>query len=412
MTPTPFRRAFQLCAFALATPLLALAAPNYYAASVGALAEAKMRLDAGDPALRSALEQLVAEADKALLVTPPTVTDKIKPGASGSLHDYASQAPYLWPDPSKPDGLPYIPRDGVINPESRTDASDQIRVGTLGDAVTALALAYHFTANEAYAEHAARCLRVWFLDPATRMTPHMEQGQAVPGRNTGRAIGIIEAGGMVEAIDASSLLAPSPAWSAADAAGLKQWAAAFLDWLMHSPMGQQEAAMQQNHGTMYDVRAARLALHVGQTHLARRIVDDAKQRRVAVQIEPDGRQPLELRRTKSFNYSRLNLRGLCSLAEIGKWTGVDLWNFETPDGRSIRKALDFMVPYLEDPAKEWPYQQIVAPPRADLAVVLRQAANAYREPAYERLAATLIDLPKARFQLLCPPASPPSQPQL
>ena len=66
---------------------------------------------------------------------------KTKPAPSGSLHDYFSQGPYFWPDPASPNGLPYIAHDGKVNPESRTEASDQRRVETLGGTVKTLALA-------------------------------------------------------------------------------------------------------------------------------------------------------------------------------------------------------------------------------------------------------------------------------
>jgi hypothetical protein len=390
----------------LFTGLAALAAdapPRYFSAAPGALAETKARLAAGDPSLQPALRRLRSDADAALRMNPPSVMDKLKPGASGDKHDYASQAPYFWPDPSKPDGLPYISKDGLVNPESRTETSDQMRIEALGRMVGSLALAYHFTGNEAYAAHAARCLRVWFLDPATRMNPNFKQGQAVPGLNTGRAIGLIEIGGAVEAIDASALLAGSAAWTDADAAGLKAWAEAFLDWLVNSDLGREEAAMEQNHGTMYDLRVALLALHVGRPELAREICETAKTRRIARQIEPDGRQPLELRRTKSFNYSRLNLRGLVALAEIGRRVGVDLWGFRTADGRSIRAALDFLVPFVRTPAAPWPYEQIENKPVHEVAPLLRAAAVAYAEPDYEAVVAGMPGVETARFQLLRPP---------
>ncbi len=183
--------------------------PTYFGGSPGALPKAKTRLAAGDRSLQPALEALVARADRALKTKPPSVIHKTKPGASGDPHDYASQAPYFWPDPNSSNGLPYIARDGRVNPESRTEASDQQRVELLGQTVEPLALAYYFTGKEIYAEHAASCLRAWFLDPATRMNPNMNQAQAVPGKNTGRGIGIIEAGGIIEAADAAGLLAGS-----------------------------------------------------------------------------------------------------------------------------------------------------------------------------------------------------------
>lgn len=375
----------------------------YYGAGPAVLTTVQARLAAGDVSLQSALDHLLQEADRALAVAPPAVTQKTRLGASGDPHDYYSQAPYFWPDPAKPDGRPYLPRDGVVNPESREN-SDQERVERLGRTVGTLALAYHFARDERYAEHAARCLRVWFLDEATRMNPNMEQAQAVPGKNTGRGIGIIEAGGVVSAIEAAVLLEASPHWTEADRAGLHVWANAFLDWLLNSQNGRDEAAMTQNHGTVYDVNVVRLALVLGRTELARDICETAKTKRIAVQIEPDGSQPMELRRTKSFNYSRLNLRGLVALAELGQWVDVDLWNYETADGRGIRQAIDFMVPYVRTPAAAWPYQQIVPKPINDLATVLRAAANAYGDRDYEAVVAGLTGVVDDRFQLLRPSA--------
>jgi hypothetical protein len=153
---------------------------------------------------------------------------------------------------------------------------------------------------------------------------------------------------------------------------------------------------------MYDVRVSRLALALDRPELAKQIIEAAKEKRIAVQIEPDGSQPLELRRTKSFNYSRLNLCGLCSLAVLGEWVGVDLWNYETADGRSIRKALEFMYPYVSDAAKKWPYQQIVSINRSELAGAFRQAALAYREPRYESVVDAFPKIERASFQLLNP----------
>lgn len=378
------------------------ARPRYFGASPGALAQSKARLAADDAALRPALDALIERADQALKVKPPSVTHKTKPGASGDLHDYASQAPYFWPDPNSSNGLPYIARDGRVNPESRTAASDQARVELLGETVENLALAYYFTGKEAYAAHAARCLRVWFLDSATRMNPNMNQAQAVPGKNTGRGIGIIEAGGIIEAADAAGLLAGSPSWPAKDDAALRAWGAEFLDWLLTSKNGRDEAGQKNNHGTLYDVRVSRLALALGRQEVARQVIEGAKNKRIALHIEPDGSQPAELRRTKSFNYSRLNLRGLCALATLGQWVEVDLWRYGTADGRSIRQALEFMLPYVQTPPKEWPYQQIVSINRSELAGAFRQAAVAYGELRYEAIVAAFPGIERASFQLLHP----------
>jgi hypothetical protein len=103
-----------------------------------------------------------------------------------------------------------------VNPATRTEAFDSRRNRLMAKTVETLALAYYFTGKEAYAEHAACCLRAWFLDPATRMNPNLTFAQGVPGVNTGRGAGIIDGRNIADAADAAGLLAGSPAWTQKD----------------------------------------------------------------------------------------------------------------------------------------------------------------------------------------------------
>lgn len=122
---------------------------------------------------------------------------------------------------------------------------------------------------------------------------------------------------------------------------------------------------KNNHGTFYDVQAIALALFIGDTDFAREKLLQARTRRIADEIKPDGRMPRELTRTLSFNYSLFNLRAEIELATLGRSVGVDLWHYQTADGRSLLKAAEFMAQYA-DPKREWPYQQIHNPNRDDL----------------------------------------------
>lgn len=375
--------------------------PRYFAAKPGSLAKARASLQGGDKKLAKALRNLVEEAREALLIKPPSVTEKSKLPPSGDRHDYMSLAPYYWPDPKSMTGMPYIRHDGKVNPESRDpQANDGPRVKLMGNSIETLALAFCFTTNEAYAAHAAGLARAWFITPSTRMNPHLQFAQAVPGENDGRSTGIIEARSIAQAADALGLLAGSKSWTAADQKALDAWLDTFLGWLLTSKAGQDEHAARNNHGTIFDVQTARLALHLGHNDLARRILEEAKRQRIAVQIEPDGRQPLELARTASFSYSRFNLEALTELATLGEHAGVDLWHFGTPDGRSIRRALEFMLPYLKNPAAKWPFEQIKDRHDAEFLPVLRAASLAYDAPEWEKIIGKHPDAPGKRFQLL------------
>lgn len=214
------------------------------------------------------------------------------------------------------------------------------------------------------------------------MNPHLQYAQAIAGIVDGRGIGIIDTHIWSPMVNSLQLLQLSPAYTQDLHHGLVQWFTHFLDWLLNSENGRTEAAEHNNHGTWFDVQAARYALFVGQPNTARDILESAKQRRIALHIEPDGKQPHELSRTKSFTYSIMNLLGLFELASIGECVGVDLWNYQTSDGRGLLSALNYIAPYasLDD---TWPHQEIgTADPHHRLPFLLRRGAAAYNDPGY------------------------------
>ena len=352
------------------------------------LDEAKRLARDGDPSVRAALDALIARADDALARGPFSVMDKTLTPPSGDKHDYMSFGPYWWPDPEAPDGLPYIRRDGDVNPASADDSTDRPAMTAMATAVHALALAFHFTDEARYADRARLLLKTWYLDPATRMNPDLEYGQAIPGKCDGRGIGIIDTAILIRVADALALLERGDGLTPDERAGIVQWFEAYLDWLLGSSHGHDERSQHNNHGTWYDTQVARFALVCGRDDLARDVVASAGPVRIAPQVGPDGAQPLELARTRSFSYSVMNLRGYCSLALMGDRLGVDLWGFVSPEGASIRAAIEYLLPYA-DPAKEWPHPQMTDAHRVTLVPVLRSAAVAYREVRYRDACASL-----------------------
>lgn len=406
------RLAFFVCflfaaGFAFLNPLTnASESPLVFELQPTYLTESKKRLQSGDPAFRAALNRLTRDANRALKSEPFSVIHKELLPPSRDKHDYMSLAPYWWPNPNTSNGLPYVRRDGEINPE-RDRTRNRKHLDQLVQSVKTLGLAFYFTGSEEYAVHAAKLLRAWFLDEATKMNPHLRYAQAIPGRNIGRPEGIIETHNLPELIDAVGLLRGSNGWPQTDHKRLRDWFNSYLNWLRDSTEGKAEAKAQNNHGTWYDVQVASFALFVGRDEVAKQVLAAFAARRIAKQIELDGRQPHELARTQAWNYSTFNLEALFHTSAVADQLGIDLWNYETNDKRSIRKALDWLIPFATG-EKKWTYKEISAFEPQKLAPLLRRAAIIYREPAYEEAVAKLPNLTgDERWRLLYP--RPPEQ---
>jgi hypothetical protein len=354
----------------------------------------------GDRGLAAAWAALRADADEALSPGPFSVTDKSIVPPSGDKHDYLSQAPYWWPNPKAADGLPYVRRDGERNPEIDR-ISNHRAMDRMTSAVETLALAAYLGGDERHASKAAQLLRAWFVDPATRMNPHLEYAQGIPGINTGRGIGLIESRGLTRVVDAVGLLESTTSWGASDGQAVRAWFERFLGWMRESRHGQDEAAAKNNHGTYYDLQVASFALFVDRADLARAVVGAAREKRLAVQVEPDGRQPFELARTRSWSYSVMNVDGLTQLAILGERVGVDLWGYPRGSGAAgssdparIRAALLYLAPYALGERK-WPHQQITEWTPRPLFPVLRRAAARYRDAEFTRVMSKVPPRPPA-----------------
>ena len=353
--------------------------PRVFLMDASRLLKLKERVKQQDAHTLQLVNGLRTQADKLLDMAPVSVMYKSSTPASGNKHDYMSQAPYFWYDSSKPNGLPYINRDGQRNPEIYT-ITDRRYIGELDNACRVLALTWYLTGDEKYAAKAATLLRRWFIEDSTRMNPNLEYGQAVPGVNTGRGIGIIETIALTGITDAAGLLQGSGSWTATDAGALQQWYRQYLDWMLTSKNGKAEHAAKNNHGVWYLVQATDFALFTGDKARARELAEEGK-RQIDNQIEKDGRMPLELARTMALWYSTYNLQAWFRLAMLAEIDGVDLWNYTNPQGAGIRTALDWLSPYALG-EKKWDYQQINEYKKSDFYALLLQAAEKYKDPRY------------------------------
>jgi hypothetical protein len=308
-----------------------------------------------DKLSKTAYLQLLNDADGLLSYKPVSVMQKKDMPPSGDKHDYMSLAPYWWPDPSKPNGLPYVRRDGEVNPEVK-NYPDKEQMPKLCENVNTLALAYFYSGNETYAKHASKLLRVWFLDKQTRMNPNLNFGQAVKGVTDGRAEGLIDTRQFIYALDAVKILKGSVHWTAEDEKGLQLWMADFLHWLYNSKIGIEEMNAKNNHAVWFDAQALAIAIYVDSMDLAKKIIAVSKDR-LDKQIDAKGFFPLELERTTSLHYSVFILNAFNVVAELAEQIGIDYFHSKTASGKNLKTAFDALMPYLLK-QKNWTYQQI------------------------------------------------------
>lgn len=339
--------------------VLLVSLPSLLAQSIWDLSQlARVKQSLDQPAYAAAYESLMKQADREMNQEPLSVMMKEKTPVSGDKHDYMSQARYTWPDPSKPDGLPYITRDGVSNPE--LEKLDRVRLGKMANAVSTLSLAWYFSGDEKYARKATELIRVWFFNKDTRMNPNLNYAQMVPGRNgnKGRCYGVIDTYSFVEMLDGVQLLEQSKSFTRKDSKDLKKWFGQLLNWILTSELGQEESRQKNNHAVAYDAQVIAFAMYAGDVETARRVINEFPAKRIYTQIEPDGSQPQELRRTLAFGYSQFNVSHMIDIFLMAQKLGLKIDDSTSADGRNFYKAVDFIAPYLGKEVSDWPYQQI------------------------------------------------------
>ena len=363
-------------------------APKYFLFDAQGLTKVKQQLAAGDEHLEAVLQDVAKRADHYLTVQPVSVTDKPMLPPSGAKHDYMSMSPYWWPNPDTIDGKPYLRRDGEYNPERAN--YDVPKLDIVTKAVRFLALAYYYTDDERYAEHAAKHLRHFFIEPKTRMNPNLQFGQFVPGvAENGRKSGIIETIRMRFMVDAITMLQKSEYWTDQDHQAMQQWFCDYALWLRTSEHGTAESKSENNHGSWHAQQVVLYSLFAGDEAAALNVIKQIPAR-IDSQFEPDGSQPLENARTRSLHYCDFNNRALMDIARMAQPLGVDLWSYESPDGRGLRRSIDFMTPYMTR-EKAWPHKQIDAPHYEWIAQTFRWAGIGFNEPAYEAMIEKLPD---------------------
>ena len=298
---------------------------------------------------------VIPAADQYLKEDPLTITAFSSPLSAGGKHDFFSQGDYWWPDSTNPDG-PYIQKDGMTNPDNFV--SHRKVLIRLSIQVAALTAAYRITYDKKYALKALEHLRAWFVNEETKMNPSLLYAQAIIRKFTGRGTGIIDTIHLIEVVQSIMILEKDDLIPPNDLACIKKWFADYLRWMTTYKYGIDEMNAKNNHGTCWVMQVAEFAKLGGDEEKMDFCRKRFKEVLLPGQMAQDGSFPLELKRTKPYNYSLFNLDAMsiiCTILSNGK---DNLWKFTLPDGRNMKKGIEFMLPYIADKSK-WSYPKDV-----------------------------------------------------
>ncbi len=300
--------------------------------------------------LKTLRKQILREADWALQQQPVTVTAQSSSRSAGGKHDFFSEGDYWWPNPQFPDS-PYVQRDGMTNPDNFV--AHRHAMIRLSQIVGALASAYQLTGDEKYIGQVLQHCKAWFVDTATLMNPNLQFAQAIKGRFTGRGIGIIDTIQLMEVVQGLLVMENAKNMDRQLLEAIRSWFERYLQWLTTHQYARDEMNAANNHGTCWAMQTAAFARFTHNDTLTRFCRDRYKNVLLPNQMAADGSFPQELRRTKPYGYSIFNLDALTTMCQILSTKEDNLWTFTTPDGRNIRKGIEYLHPFIVNKSK-WP----------------------------------------------------------
>ncbi|MBS9461843.1 alginate lyase family protein [Flagellimonas sp. 389] len=307
-----------------------------------------------DPIFDKEKARILKLAEKYIDATPVTVTAESCERSAGGIHDFYSEGDYWWPDPENPEG-PYIRKDGMTNPNNFT--AHRYAMIRLSQICGVLASAYLITDDTFYVKQLVPHLKAWFIDEATLMNPNLKYAQAIKGKVSGRGIGIIDTIQLLDVVKAIIAIQDANLLSGEEITKLKIWFADYLRWMDTHPYGVSEQAKDNNHGACWFLQAAVFSEFTENETMQAYVKQKFKEILLPCQMAEDGSFPKELNRTKPYGYSLFNLDIMTGIAQVISNANDNMFLYDY-EGRSIRKGVEFLYPYVKN-KEDWPYEQDV-----------------------------------------------------
>ncbi len=322
--------------------------------NISELEDLVLSYDDGDEQAKLVVDQLFLRANQILELPPPSVTNRAKIYPANSPNDYVSLAPYWWPSKNENNEIQYTRIDGERNPELYEYNRDEL--SNFRHSLVILAIADYVSDDDVYFLKAEEFLETWFVNPATKMNPHLSHAQFIPGINGGRFLGIIEGIEFIKVLDSIYFLQKNDSWNDSLNRKIGLWYHEFNEWLRNSNFGKAERNYFNNHGSWYDVQIASYSQALSNYSAFTTVLDSVGSKRINKHILEDGSQPFELVRSNSLHYSLYNLEALLLLARFDLNNEYGIWEYPSATDSRLQEAINYLEPYFIH-NKDWDYQQ-------------------------------------------------------
>lgn len=334
---------------------------------------------------KAAYKRLLKDADKLLDSPNYSVVNKTLLPPKVTKHDFVSLSSSWWPNENSSNGLPWT-KQGDTNPDGSTDKVDRNRINKMARTVYTLSQAYYFSGKPEYAQKASTMIKVWFLANKTRMTPHLQYAQTIPGNDERSSSGPID-GVLIplHVLDSINLIRDSEFWPERFDQVMNQWFTTYLKWLTGSKMGAKASEKENRHGSWYYFQTSALAWYLDDKKVLARQFKRAKQV-ITGQFNKNGGQPQELKESDPYSKSCANLDGITSIALIAQKADKKFWS----KNKSIVKGINYVLPVAQ--GKAWPDQSEKLKPGACIDVFNRYADYSNSPEARAAVTKILTDI--------------------
>ncbi len=322
-------------------------------------------------------QRIHAAAEKALKAPALSLTRTLAPGKGRDPHFFYSE---------------HLPAKQAAGEECEAEpflAHVNFLV-TMSANIAALTAAWRLHgASECHAAAMAQ-LRVWMIDPATRMTPSLQlSGVKAEDEGDPRYNGFTQTVALAETARAVAFLLTAAEVSTADASAIRNWFADLLAWMNESPKGTIARDAKDLQAICWTMQAAEMARLIRNDDLLRDCTHRFRDKLLR-QMNLDGVFTAALNTNRPYASAMFTLECMAAACESLSTPFESLWKFNLPDGRGMHSAVAWASPYLQSRGK-WPY---VSDARYFGEQPLRQnsllfAGRAYDRPEYTDLWKTL-----------------------